>query len=87
MVKLIPNEVLSARWCVLGVFLAWALCLGACSPAGSSTVPNTLAQSCAQAGGMVALSRSDDGMPRQMCKSPSGRICDEWAIRRGQCGL
>jgi putative hemolysin len=50
-------------------------------------VPNTLAQACAQAGGMVALSRSDDGMARQMCKSPTGRICDEWAIRRGQCGL
>ncbi len=87
MVKLNQNVMMSARWCVLGAFLAWAMCLGACSPAGSSPVPHTLAQACVQAGGMVALSRSDDGMARQMCKSPSGRICDEWAIRRGQCGL
>ena len=78
---------ISARLFVFGVFWVWALCLAACSPAGSSPVPNTLAQACVQAGGMVALSRSDDGMARQMCKSPSGRICDEWAIRRGQCGL
>ena len=78
---------ISIRWYVLGALSALALCLGACSPAGSSPVPNTLAQACAQAGGMVALSRSDDGMARQMCKSPTGRICDEWAIRPGQCGL
>ena len=46
-----------------------------------------MAQACVQAGGMLALSRSDDGVARHMCKSPSGRLCDEWAIRRGQCGL
>ena len=73
--------------CCYGVLWFWACCLAACIPAGSSPVPNTLAQACVQAGGMVVLSRSDDGMARQMCKSPSGRICDEWAIRRGQCGL
>ena len=78
---------ISTRLCAFGVLWAWALCLVACSPAGSSPVPNTLAQACVQAGGMVALSRSDDGMARQMCKSPSGRVCDDWAIRRGQCGL
>ena len=78
---------LSTRWCVFGVLGAWALCLGACSPAGSSPVPNTLAHACIQAGGMVALSRSEDGLARQMCKSPTGRVCDEWAIRRAQCGL
>ena len=44
---------ISTRWCVFGVFWAWALCLGACSPAGSSPVPNTLAQ-----GDAVALARS-----------------------------
>lgn len=70
-----------------GFLLAWACCLAACSPAGSSPVVNTMAQACVQAGGMVALLRGDDGSERQMCKSPTGRICDEWAIRRGQCGL
>jgi putative hemolysin len=72
---------------VLVCHCAWALCLGACSPAGGSTAPNTMAQACVQAGGMLALSRSEDGVARHMCKSPSGRLCDEWAIRRGQCGL
>jgi putative hemolysin len=49
--------------------------------------PNALAQACVQAGGTLALSRSNDGFARHMCKSPDGRLCDEWAIRRGQCGL
>ena len=77
----------NTRRCCWGVLWLWACCLAACSPAGSSPVPHTLAQACVQAGGMVVLSRPDGGMARQMCKSPSGRICDEWAIRRGQCGL
>jgi putative hemolysin len=70
----------------------WALALSgvvglsACSPAGSAPVPNTLAQACDQAGGVVALWRGDDGKARQMCKSPGGHVCDDWAIRRGQCG-
>ena len=77
----------SIHWCVFACGCAWSLSLGACSPAGSSMAPNTLAQACVQAGGTLALSRSNDGFARHMCKSPGGRLCDEWAIRRGQCGL
>lgn len=77
----------STHWYGHGLWCLWVCGLSACSPADDSPVPHTLAKACVQAGGMVALSRSDDGLARQMCKSPSGRICDEWAIRRGQCGL
>ena len=75
------------HWCGFVCLSVGAACLTACSPAGSSPVPNTLAQACIQAGGMVALSRSEDGLARQMCKSPTGRVGDEWALRRAQCGL
>ena len=66
--------------------LGWVMGLSACSPAGSAPVAHSLAQTCARAGGMVGLWVDDDGKTRQMCKSPGGHVCDDWAIRSGKCG-
>ncbi|NBX54515.1 MAG: DUF333 domain-containing protein [Betaproteobacteria bacterium] len=81
--KIIMKIKLMGLWTLV---LCCDLGLSACSPADSAPVTIDLAPSCVQAGGMVGLWLDRDGRARQMCKSPGGHVCDDWSIRRGQCG-
>lgn len=77
--RLLPTSVL----CVFSVTL-WA-----CSPAESPKAPhanmaNPASVACINAGGSLSIQSTEKGEVG-MCTLPSGKVCEEWALFRGEC--
>ena len=71
------------------VALALALASCACSPSDKPHVPvaemaNPASVNCINAGGKLTLKRTPQG-EFGMCQLPSGKVCEEWALFRGEC--
>jgi putative hemolysin len=69
--------------------IAIALATSACTPSESATQPaaemaNPASVNCINAGGKLTLKRTPQG-ELGMCKLPSGKVCEEWALFRGAC--
>jgi len=61
----------------------------ACSPNGMSTADsvayaNPASVACVDAGGKLIFKDTKQG-EFGMCKLPSGKVCEEWALFRGEC--
>ena len=66
-----------------------ALATSACTPYESASSPETemanpASVNCINAGGKLAIKRTPQG-EFGMCKLPSGKVCEAWALFRGEC--
>ncbi len=73
----------------IATFCAIALSTVACSPSGMSTadsvaLANPASVACVNAGGKLISKQTKQG-EFGMCKLPSGKVCEEWALFRGEC--
>ena len=73
--------------------IAIALATSACTPSEPATKPSTKPATemanpasvhCINAGGKLTIQRTPQG-EFGMCKLPSGKVCEEWALFRGEC--
>jgi putative hemolysin len=69
--------------------IAIALATSACNPSESASTPatemaNPASVNCINAGGKLTIQRNPQG-EIGMCKLPSGKVCEEWALFRGEC--
>ena len=67
--------------------IALASCVG--SPSDKPHVPvaamaNPASVHCINAGGKLTIQRTPQG-EFGMCQLPSGKVCEEWALFRGEC--
>ena len=46
---------------------------------------NPASVACVRQGGRLAIVRGPDGGEAGMCTLPDGRMCEEWALFRGEC--
>ncbi len=51
-----------------------------------SGIANPASRYCEQSGGTRTILSNDDGGQSGSCILPDGRVCDEWALFRGNCG-
>jgi uncharacterized protein len=68
---------------------AIALATHGCTPselttAGSVAMANPASVACVIAGGKLLAKQNKQG-EYAMCKLPSGKVCEEWALFRGEC--
>ena len=66
-----------------------ALAAAACTPSESATnsateMANPASVNCVKVGGKLNIKRTPQG-EFGMCQLPSGKVCEEWALFRGQC--
>ncbi len=66
-----------------------ALAAGACTPSESGPNPTTgmanpASVNCINMGGKLTFKHSPQG-EFGMCQLPSGKVCEEWALFRGEC--
>ena len=71
------------------IAIAIALATSACTPSEPATKPatemaNPASVHCINAGGKLTIKRTPQG-EFGMCKLPSGKVCEEWALLRGEC--
>lgn len=64
---------------------ALAAVLSGCAAPGVG-LPNPATVACTRAGGEAMTERHADGSERGLCRLPSGQVCDQWALFRGECG-
>ena len=69
--------------------IAIALATSACTPSEPATklateMANPASVHCINAGGKTTIKRTPQG-EFGMCKLPSGKVCEEWALFRGEC--
>ncbi|WP_250500444.1 DUF333 domain-containing protein [Caballeronia sp. GAWG1-5s-s] len=53
-------------------------------PSGPVGLPNPASVDCARRGGTLQFIDTSDGQIG-MCRLPSGKSCEEWALLRGEC--
>ena len=75
-----------SKWTRIGALLA----LAGCSPnGGEPPAPQTLANPasvhCIDVGGRLEFIKDAQGGTIGMCHLPSGKVCEEWALFRGEC--
>lgn len=73
----------------IATLCALALATSACTPSESATKPasemaNPASVNCTNAGGKLTITRTPQG-EFGMCQLPSGKVCEEWALFRGEC--
>ena len=73
----------------IATLCALALASCACSPSDKPHVPvaemaNPASVNCINAGGKLIIKRTLQG-EFGMCQLPSGKVCEEWALFRGEC--
>jgi len=73
----------------LATFCAITLATSACAPSESANtsateMANPASVHCINAGGKLTMKRTPQG-EFGMCKLPSGKVCEEWALFRGEC--
>ena len=73
----------------IAILCTIALAACACTPSESSPKPTTemanpASVNCVNVGGKLTLKRTPQG-EFGMCKLPSGKVCEEWALFRGEC--
>jgi putative hemolysin len=66
-----------------------ALATSACTPSEPATTPapeiaNPASVNCINMGGKLTFKHSPQG-EFGMCQLPSGKVCEEWALFRGEC--
>jgi uncharacterized protein len=62
-----------------------ALATSACTPSEPATeMANPASVHCINAGGKLTIQRTPQGEVG-MCQLPSGKVCEEWALFRGEC--
>jgi putative hemolysin len=69
--------------------LAIALTTWGCTPSDMSTaervaLANPASVNCIKVGGKLTIKRTAQGEVG-MCQLPSGKVCEEWALFRGEC--
>jgi putative hemolysin len=73
----------------IATLCAIALASCACTPSEQATKPatemaNPASVHCINAGGKLTIKRTPQGEVG-MCQLPSGKVCEEWALFRGEC--
>ena len=73
----------------IAILCALAITAGGCSPSepfdlSATAVANPASVYCINAGGKLTMKRTPQG-EFGMCKLPSGKVCEEWALFRGEC--
>ncbi|BDU58890.1 hypothetical protein LMORI2_18720 [Limnohabitans sp. MORI2] len=73
----------------IATFCAIAIASCACTPSEPATKPatemaNPASVHCINAGGKLTIKRTPQGEVG-MCELPSGKVCEEWALFRGEC--
>jgi putative hemolysin len=77
------------RFTQLTTLCVLALSTLACTPsemttADSVALANPASVACVKAGGKLLFRQNTQG-EFGMCKLPSGKVCEEWALFRGEC--
>lgn len=72
----------------IAILCAIALATSACTPFESAIKPvaemaNPASVHCINAGGKLTIQRTPQGEVG-MCQLPSGKVCEEWALFRGE---
>ena len=69
----------------IATLCAIALASCACTPSEPATgMANPASVHCINAGGKLTIKRTPQGEVG-MCKLPSGKVCEEWALFRSEC--
>jgi putative hemolysin len=73
----------------IAALCALVLATCACTPPESASKPatemaNPASPNCIKLGGKLTIERTPQG-EFGMCKLPSGKVCEEWALFRGTC--
>jgi len=52
-----------------------------------AAIANPAAENCVKLGGKSEIKTQADGSQSGLCTLPSGQVCDEWALMRGECPI